>query len=77
MIQSIKESYVASDYPDDHPLHDMSNKKVLVKMKDECAGRSGAAYARPKKYSVLEDNGSNLKKATVVRKKILRKQLRH
>ena len=31
--------YDASDYPEDHPLHSKVNKKVLGKMKDECAGR--------------------------------------
>ena len=29
--------YDTSDYPKDHPLHSMVNKKVLGKMKDECA----------------------------------------
>ena len=30
--------YEMSDFPKDHPLHSQKNKKVLGKMKDECAG---------------------------------------
>ena len=32
------ELYDMSDYPKDHPFHSVKNKKVLSKMKDECAG---------------------------------------
>ena len=31
--------YDTSDYPREHPLHSVENKKVLGKMTDECAGR--------------------------------------
>ena len=37
-IKSNKKHYYTSDYPKEHPLHSTSNKKVLGKMKDECAG---------------------------------------
>ncbi|KAK3784624.1 hypothetical protein RRG08_003432 [Elysia crispata] len=33
------ELYDTSDYPREHPLHSVENKKVLGKMTDECAGR--------------------------------------
>jgi len=33
-----KHLYDTSDYPKEHPLHSNTNKKVLGKMKDECAG---------------------------------------
>ncbi|KAL9957585.1 hypothetical protein ACROYT_G034504 [Oculina patagonica] len=33
-----KTLYDTSDYPKEHPLHSYENKKVLGKMKDECAG---------------------------------------
>ncbi|KAL9979617.1 hypothetical protein ACROYT_G017300 [Oculina patagonica] len=33
-----KTLYDTSDYPKEHPLHSNENKKVLGKMKDECAG---------------------------------------
>lgn len=29
-----------SDYPEDHPNHDKTNKKVLGKFKDELNGKS-------------------------------------
>ena len=57
--------YDTSDYPREHPLHSVENKKVLGKMTDECAGRPIAEYVglRPKMYSILETNGDNIKKA--------------
>ena len=36
--------YDTSDYPKDNPLHSVVNKKVLGKMKDECAGTPMAEY---------------------------------
>ena len=44
------ELYDTSDYPPDHPLYSNANKKVLGKMKGECAGRPIAEYVglRPK-----------------------------
>ena len=38
------EEYDTSDFPEDHFLHNTKNKKVLGKMKDECAGRPIAKY---------------------------------
>ena len=35
-----------SDYPKDHPLCDETNKKVIGKMKDECAGTLTFAYGQ-------------------------------
>ena len=51
--------YDTSDYPEDHPLYSTVNKKVLGRMKDECAGRAIAEYVslRPKMYSILEADG--------------------
>ena len=44
-----------SNYPKEHPLHSDKNKKVLGKMKDECAGLPIAECVclRPKMYSIL------------------------
>ena len=36
--------YGPSDYSKDHYLHSMNNKKVIDKMKDECAGRPILEY---------------------------------
>ena len=73
------ELYDTSDYPPDHPLYSNANKKVLGKMKDECAGRPIAEYVglRPKMYSILEACGGNIKKAKGVKKNVVEKRIRH
>ena len=43
-MSETKEGYDFSDYPKDHQLYDVSNKKVIGKMKDECAGTPIAEY---------------------------------
>ena len=37
-MEANKHLYDTSDYPKEHPLYSNTNKKVLGKMKDECAG---------------------------------------
>ncbi|XP_058029287.1 uncharacterized protein LOC131193286 [Ahaetulla prasina] len=74
--------YDTSDYPKDHFLHSITNKKVLGKMKDECAGVPIAEYVglRPKMYSILEAGGpgaKNIKKAQGVKKNVVEKHIRH
>ena len=73
------EFYDTSNYPQDHPLYNAANKKVLGKMKDECDGRSIAEYVglRPKMYSTLEASGSNIKKTKGVNKSTVKKHIRH
>ena len=58
-MASNAELYDTSDYPPEHHLHSIANKKALGKMKDECAGRPIAEYVglRPKMYSILEARG--------------------
>ena len=43
-----------SDYPTDHPLHSVKNKKVLGKFKDECNGDPIQSFValRAKMYSI-------------------------
>ena len=73
------ELYDTSDYPPDHPMYSTANKKVLGKMKDECAERPIAGYVglRPKMYSILEACGGNIKKAKSVKKNVVKKHIRH
>ena len=73
------ELYDTSDNPHGRPLHSIANKKVLGKMKDECAGRPIAEYVRlrPKMYSILEAAGENIKKAKGVKKAVVKKHIRH
>ena len=71
--------YDTSDYPNDHPQYSAANKKVVGKMKDECAGRLIAEYVglRPKMYSILEADGINIKKAKGVKKSVVSKHIHH
>ena len=71
--------YDTSDYPKDHPQYSEENKKVVGKMKDECAGRLIAEYVglRPKMYSILEAGGRNIKKAKGVKKSVVSHNIRH
>ena len=54
---------------DRSPLFDETNKKVIGKMKDECAGTPIAEYIglRPKLYSVLRADEQLIKKAKGVK----------
>ena len=71
--------YDTSDYPKEHPLYSNVNKKVLGKMKDECAGTPIAecVYLRPKMYSILKADEKNIKKAKGVKKSVVKKQITH
>ena len=78
-MASHAELYDTSDYLKEHPLHSIANKKVLGKMKEECAGRPIAEYVslRPKMYSILEAGEGNIKKAKGVKKNVVKKHIRH
>ena len=49
-----------SDYPKDHPFYSTADKKVLGKMKDECAGTPIAEFVglRLKMDSILTAAGA-------------------
>ena len=70
--------YDTNDYPKDHFLHSAKNKKVLGKMKDECAGIPILEYVglRPKMYSIVKDDG-NIRKAKGVKKYVVKKHIVH
>ena len=59
-IKANESFYDTSDYPKEHPLHSTVNKKVLGKMKDECAGTPILEYVglRSKMYSVMKADES-------------------
>jgi len=59
--------YDTNNYPKEHPLYSSENKKVLIKMKDQCAGRviDEVVAIRPKMYSIIEE-----KKITSRRQKV-------
>ncbi|KAL9954681.1 hypothetical protein ACROYT_G042247 [Oculina patagonica] len=59
-IYQNKTLYDTSDYPKEHPLHSNKNKKVLGKMKDECAGTpiKECICLRSKMYSIMTEGES-------------------
>lgn len=70
---SQKDDYDISDFPIDHPLHDDTNKKVIGKMKDECAGVPISEFIglKPKIYAILKGNKCT-KKAKGVKKYVVK-----
>ena len=68
-----------SDFPKDYPLHSQKNKKVLGKMKDECAGAliSEVVCLRSKMYSILLESDKNIKKAKGTAKAVTKKEIVH
>ena len=73
-MQKNIEDYDTSDYPKDHPLYSVKNKKVLGKMKDEVAGRVIAEFIglRPEMYSILESKGTEQRRAKGVKKAVVK-----
>ena len=71
--------YDTSDFPEGSPFRRQANKKVLGKMKDECAGTPIAEYVglRPKMYSIRKANDSEIKKAKGVKKYVVKNHIRH
>ena len=71
--------YDTSDYPQDHPLYSSANKKVLGKLKDECAGRAIAEFVglRQKMYSILEAGGKKHHEGEGRKKNVVKKHIRH
>ena len=68
-----------SDYPTDHFLHSVVNKKVLGKMKDETAGKPIKEFIglRSKMYSMTYGGGVEKKTAKGIKKSTIRQSLRH
>ena len=63
-LKGIQEHLDTSDYPKDHPLYSLMNKKVIGKFKDELNGKVlyEIIYLRSKVYSfILIDNTAELK----------------
>ncbi|XP_035231310.1 uncharacterized protein LOC118203166 isoform X1 [Stegodyphus dumicola] len=67
-----------SDYPENHPLYSLTNKKTIGKMKDELSGQIAQEFVglKPKMYSLLS-NSTEKKTAKGVSKTILKRQIRH
>ena len=77
-IKAKEDLYDTSDYPKEHFLYSAKNKKVLGKMKDECAGKHVIEFValRPKMYSELTASYA-LRKAKGVKKYVVKRDLTH
>ena len=71
--------YDTSDYPKDHFLHSIENKKKLGKMKDEMSGTAVAEFVglRSKMYSLRTARGIEKKTAKGIQRSAIKKCLRH
>ena len=71
--------YDTSDYPQNSPLYNTANKKRLGKFKDECSGIPISEYVslRPKMYSIMKSDQSEVKKAKGVKKYVVQKYIKH
>lgn len=73
-----EDMFDTSDYPADHPLHNLTNKKVIGKMKDETASVPIEEFVglRSKMYS-LKCGGVEKKTAKGIKRAAIRNSLRH
>ena len=80
-LSDLKEHLDLSNYPRNHPLYDPSNKAVLNKFKDECAGHVVKEFIglRSKCYSILiQENEEEKQKSTAAGvKKCVKKSIHH
>lgn len=77
-MQCDAQRYDFSEYPANHPLYSLKNKKVIGKFKDETAGIPPSEFIglKPKMYSLLVD-GQAKKTAKGVAKPVVRKHITH
>ena len=73
------DKFDTSDYPTDHFLHSVANKKVIGKMKDETASVPIKEFVglRSKMYSMTYGGGVEKKTAKGIKKSTIRQSLRH
>ncbi|EFP09702.1 hypothetical protein CRE_21850 [Caenorhabditis remanei] len=76
-INSMNEYFDLSDFPKDHKLHDVTNKKVIGKFKDELNGKimSEMVAFRPKQYAFKIQDGLETKKNKGVKKNVVKKEM--
>ena len=73
------DKFDTSDYPPDHFLHSITNKKVIGKMKDETASLPIKEFIglRSKMYSMTYGDGIEKKTAKGIKQSTIRQNLRH
>jgi hypothetical protein len=79
-IEDHMDLHDTSNYPEGHRLQSMTNKRVVLKFKDECGGQSPIEFVglRSKMYSMLVDPKLPAKtKAKGVKRKYVSKNVKH
>ena len=74
-----KSKFDNSDYPENSPYFNITNKKVIGKFKDEAAGVPVVEFVglRSKMYSYMKDNDKGGKTAKGIKKNIITKNIKH
>ena len=74
-----KSKFDNSDYPENSPYFNKTNKKVIGKFKDEAAGVPIIEFVglRSKMYSYIKDNDEGGKTAKGIKKNIITKNIKH
>ena len=74
-----KDKFSNSDYPQDSPYFDKTNKRVIGKFKDEAAGIPITEFIglRSKMYSHTKDNNKNEKTSKGIKKYVIKRNLQH
>ena len=74
-----KSKFDNSDYPENSPYFNKTNKKVIGKFKDEAAGVPVVEFIglRSKMYSYIKDNDEGGKTAKGIKKNIITKNIKH
>ena len=74
-----KSKFDNSDYPENSPYFNKTNKKVIGKFKDEAAGVPIIEFIglRSKMYSYIKDNDEGGKTAKGIKKNIITKNIKH
>ena len=76
---SDKDKFDNSDYPENSPYFDKTNKKVIGKFKDEASGTliKELIGLRSKMYSYIKENDKCGKTAKGIKKNIIKKEIKH
>ena len=72
-----KDKFDNSDYPQDSPYFDQTNKKVIGKIKDEAAGMPVTEFIglRSKMYSYTKDNSKKENTTKGIKKYVIKTNL--
>ena len=74
-----KSKFDNSDYPENSPYFNITNKKIIGKFKDEAAGVPIIEFVglRSKMYSYMKDDMNGGKTAKGIKKNVIKKDIKH